>query len=121
MGLSGSSASTVWPPMGGSSPLSSEMLGEPDVPCTAGSPPPPSLQAVCFEFAIGPELVRQHRGSFAPLWTTGAGPKLMIWLGPQQRGSAIAAASKAPAAALGPALAVECGAVLMSVELDGSA
>ena len=38
-----------------------------------------SLQATLFDFAIG-ELVRQHRESFAPLWTLESWAKLMIWL-----------------------------------------
>ena len=37
------------------------------------------LQATLFDFAIG-ELVRQHRDSFAPLWTAESWAKLMIWL-----------------------------------------
>jgi hypothetical protein len=39
----------------------------------------PRLQARLFDFAIG-ELVRQHRESFQPLWTTESWAKLMIWL-----------------------------------------
>jgi len=38
-----------------------------------------NLQATLFDFAIG-ELVRQHRESFQPLWTTESWAKLMIWL-----------------------------------------
>ena len=38
-----------------------------------------SLQASLFDFAIG-ELVRQHRESFQPLWSTESWAKLMIWL-----------------------------------------
>lgn len=40
---------------------------------------PTNLQATVFDFAIG-ELVRQHRESFQPLWTTDSWAKLMIWL-----------------------------------------
>ncbi|MFN9635574.1 MAG: protein phosphatase [Synechococcaceae cyanobacterium] len=45
------------------------------------APPPPdlSLQATLFDFAIA-ELVRQHRDSFAPLWTVESWAKLLIWL-----------------------------------------
>lgn len=38
-----------------------------------------ALQAGLFDFALG-ELVRQHRTSFPPLWTTESWAKLMIWL-----------------------------------------
>jgi len=38
-----------------------------------------NLQVTLFDFAIG-ELVRQHRESFQPLWTTESWAKLMIWL-----------------------------------------
>jgi hypothetical protein len=38
-----------------------------------------ALQASLFDFSIG-ELVRQHRESFTPLWTTESWAKLMIWL-----------------------------------------
>ena len=37
------------------------------------------LQATLFDFAIA-ELVRQHRGSFQPLWTVDSWVKLLIWL-----------------------------------------
>ena len=36
------------------------------------------LQATLFDFAIA-ELVRQHRGSFQPLWTAESWVKLLIW------------------------------------------
>jgi hypothetical protein len=38
-----------------------------------------ALQAGLFDFALG-ELVRQHRASFPPLWTTESWAKLLIWL-----------------------------------------
>jgi hypothetical protein len=40
---------------------------------------PAALQARLFQFAIL-ELVRQHRESFPPLWTTESWAKLLIWL-----------------------------------------
>jgi hypothetical protein len=40
---------------------------------------PSRLQATLFDFAIA-ELVRQHRGSFQPLWTAEAWAKFLIWL-----------------------------------------
>jgi hypothetical protein len=44
------------------------------------SPPDAArLQANLAEFAIA-ELVRSHRGSFAPLWTQESWAKLLIWL-----------------------------------------
>jgi hypothetical protein len=39
----------------------------------------PSWQAKLFDVAIS-ELVRQHRESFAPLWTVESWAKLLIWL-----------------------------------------
>ena len=38
-----------------------------------------NLQATLFDFAIG-ELVRQHRTSFQPLWSSESWAKLLIWL-----------------------------------------
>jgi hypothetical protein len=40
---------------------------------------PSRLQATLVDFAIA-ELVRQHRGSFQPLWTAEAWAKFLIWL-----------------------------------------
>ena len=45
----------------------------------ASPPSDLSLQATLFDFAIA-ELVRQHRASFAPLWTVESWAKLLIWL-----------------------------------------
>ena len=62
-----------------------------------------SLQATLFDFAIA-ELVRQHRQSFQPLWTTESWAKLLIWLALSCGCSGEARALEAFAAALGPAL-----------------
>ncbi len=63
------------------------------------------LQAGVFDFALG-ELVRQHRESFAPLWTTESWAKLMIWLALNSGCSGDRQALEGFAAALGP---VVCG------------
>ncbi|MDM7951853.1 MAG: protein phosphatase [Cyanobium sp. CZS 25K] len=62
-----------------------------------------SLQGTLFDFAIA-ELVRQHRQSFPPLWTTESWAKLLIWLALSCGCSGDARALEAFAAALGPAL-----------------
>ena len=62
-------------------------------------------QAALFEFAIA-ELVRQHRASFLPLWTTDSWAKLMIWLALNCGAQGDEAGLRAFADALGPAL---CG------------
>ena len=64
---------------------------------------PTRLQATLFDFAIG-ELVRQHRSSFQPLWTSEAWAKLLIWLALNCGCSGDEAALKAFAEALGPVL-----------------
>lgn len=68
-----------------------------------GAPNPESLQATLVDFAIA-ELVRQHRSSFEPLWSTESWAKLMIWLALNCGCSGDEASLKAFADALGPAL-----------------
>lgn len=46
---------------------------------TPASPDPLALQATLVDFALA-ELVRQHRDSFPPLWTSDSWAKLLIWL-----------------------------------------
>ena len=46
---------------------------------TTASPDPLALQATLVDFALA-ELVRQHRESFAPLWSSESWAKLLIWL-----------------------------------------
>ncbi len=60
-----------------------------------------TLQAGLFEFASG-ELVRQHRQSFAPLWTAESWAKLMIWLALNSGADGDAAGLEGFAAAIGP-------------------
>ena len=62
-----------------------------------------SLQASLFDFAIG-ELVRQHRESFQPLWSTESWAKLMIWLSLNCGCSGDRDGLEAFAAALGPVI-----------------
>ena len=68
------------------------------------APAPEELQAALFHFAIG-ELVRQHRSSFPPLWSTESWAKLMIWLALNCGCSGDDEGLRQLAASLGPALA----------------
>lgn len=61
------------------------------------------LMANLAEFAIG-ELVRSHRGSFAPLWTQESWAKLLIWLALNCGCSGDRTGLETFAAALDPAL-----------------
>ncbi len=65
---------------------------------------PQALQAALFHFAIT-ELVRQHRASFPPLWTSESWAKLLIWLALNCGCSGDDDGLRRFAAALGPALA----------------
>ena len=60
-------------------------------------------QAALFAFAIT-ELVRQHRESFAPLWTVDSWAKLLIWLALSSGCPTDSVALEGFAAGLGPAL-----------------
>ena len=62
-----------------------------------------ALQATLFDFAIA-ELVRQHRSSFQPLWSSESWAKLMIWLALNCGCSGDETALKAFAEALGTGL-----------------
>lgn len=62
-----------------------------------------NIQATLFDFAIG-ELVRQHRASFQPLWSSESWAKLLIWLALNCGCSGDEAGLKTFAAALGPVL-----------------
>jgi hypothetical protein len=62
-----------------------------------------ALQATLVDFALT-ELVRQHRDSFPPLWTSESWAKLLIWLALNCGCSSDAASLEAFAEALGPAL-----------------
>ncbi|MEX1317673.1 MAG: protein phosphatase [Synechococcaceae cyanobacterium] len=64
---------------------------------------PAALQANLVDFALA-ELVRQHRESFQPLWSTDSWAKLMIWLALNCGCSGDEAGLRAFAEALGPAL-----------------
>jgi hypothetical protein len=64
-----------------------------------------ALQANLFRFAIE-ELIRQHRTSFAPLWTVESWAKLLIWLALNSGSSTDGAALETFAEALGTPLAL---------------
>jgi len=69
----------------------------------AVTPEPVALQATLFDFAIA-ELVRQHRASFAPLWSVESWAKLLIWLALNCGCGSDTASLQAFADALGPRL-----------------
>ncbi|MEB3275417.1 MAG: protein phosphatase [Cyanobacteriota bacterium] len=69
----------------------------------SGLPSREALQATLFDFAIA-QLVRQHRSSFAPLWSAESWAKLLIWLALNCGCSGDEAGLKAFAEALGPGL-----------------
>ncbi len=75
------------------------------------------LQATLFDFAIG-ELVRQHRGSFPPLWSSESWAKLLIWLALNCGCSGDEAGLRAFADALGPVLGGRLRRLYFERELD---
>ena len=84
-------------------PVPSPPPADPAQPSAAGSPTPPpaTLRRNLEDFALA-ELVRQHRASFAPLWTIESWAKLLIWLALNSGCSGDTASLEAFAAALGP-------------------
>jgi len=76
-----------------------------------------NLQATLFDFAIG-ELVRQHRESFEPLWSTESWAKLMIWLSLNCGCSGDRGSLEAYAEALGPGLTGRMRRIFFERELD---
>ena len=76
-----------------------------------------NLQATLFDFAIG-ELVRQHRESFQPLWSTESWAKLMIWLSLNCGCSGDRDGLEAFAAALGPVLSGRMRRLFFERELE---
>lgn len=75
------------------------------------------LQATLFEFAIT-ELVRQHRGSFQPVWSAESWAKLLIWLALNCGCSGDEAGLRAFAEALGPLLSARLRRLFFERELD---
>jgi hypothetical protein len=68
---------------------------------TTASPDPLALQATLVDFALA-ELVRQHRASFPPLWSSESWAKLLIWLALNCGCSGDESGLKAFAEAIGP-------------------
>jgi hypothetical protein len=87
------------------------------VTMTTASPDPLALQATLVDFALA-ELVRQHRTSFQPLWTTESWAKLLIWLALNCGCSGDEAGLKTFAAALGPVQTGRMRRVFFERELD---
>jgi hypothetical protein len=77
----------------------------------------PTIQVSLFNFAIG-ELVRQHRESFAPLWSMESWAKLMIWLALNCGCTTEPAVLEGFAAALGPALSSRMRRLFFERELE---
>jgi hypothetical protein len=76
-----------------------------------------ALQAGLFRFAIE-ALVRQHRSSFAPLWTAESWAKLLIWLALNSGSSADGAALQLFADALGAPLALRLRRLFFEREVE---
>jgi hypothetical protein len=75
-----------------------------------------NLQATLVDFALA-ELVRQHRESFQPLWSTDSWAKLLIWLALNCGCSGDQDGLRAFAEALGPALSRRLRRVFFEREL----
>lgn len=75
------------------------------------------LQATLFDFAIA-ELVRQHRDSFQPLWTTESWAKFLIWLALNCGCSGDQQGLEAFAMALGPVMTGRMRRVFFERELE---
>jgi hypothetical protein len=87
------------------------------VSATAGPVSDPAdLQATLVEFALA-ELVRQHRESFQPLWSTDSWAKLLIWLALNCGCSGDQEGLQAFATALGPRLGQRLRRVFFEREL----
>lgn len=89
----------------------------PPAPAPAPAAPPPAWQAQLFEFAIS-ELVRQHRESFAPLWTVESWAKLLIWLALSCGCATDQSSLEGFAAGLGPALSGRMRRLFFARELE---
>ena len=76
-----------------------------------------NLQATLFDFAIC-ELVRQHRESFQPLWSTDSWAKLMIWLSLNCGCSGDRDGLEAFATALGPVVSGRMRRIYFERELE---
>ncbi|EAQ75631.1 MULTISPECIES: hypothetical protein [unclassified Synechococcus] len=77
-----------------------------------------ALQAGLFDFALG-ELVRQHRTSFPPLWTTESWAKLMIWLALNCGADGSREGLEAFAGAIGPHATARMRRLFFERELEG--
>jgi hypothetical protein len=77
---------------------------------------PADLQATLVDFALA-ELVRQHRESFQPLWSTDSWAKLLIWLALNCGCSGDQDGLRAFAEALGPVLSRRLRRVFFEREL----
>ena len=78
---------------------------------------PTRIQATLFDFAIA-ELVRQHRDSFQPLWTSESWAKLLIWLALNCGFSGEREGLEAFATSLGPVITARMRRLFFKRELD---
>ena len=76
-----------------------------------------ALQATLIDFALA-ELVRGHRDSFQPAWSSESWAKLLIWLALNCGCSSDQAALEGFAQALGPALSQRMRHLFFSRELE---
>ena len=84
---------------------------------STATPDPVALQATLVDFALA-ELVRQHRESFQPLWSTESWAKLLIWLALNCGCSGDEAGLKTFAGALGAVQTARMRRVFFERELD---
>lgn len=91
------------------------------VAAASGDPLPcqDTLRANLVDFALA-ELVRQHRASFAPLWTIESWAKLLIWLALNSGCAGDTASLEAFAAALGPERSARLRQLFFSREFEAS-
>jgi len=96
-------------------------------PAASPSPQIPAAALLCHEslrsnltdFALG-ELVRQHRCSFAPLWTIESWAKLLIWLALNSGCAGDTASLESFAACLGPERSGRLRCLFFSREFEAS-
>ena len=78
-----------------------------------------TLRSNLADFALA-ELVRQHRTSFAPLWTIESWAKLLIWLALNSGCAGDTASLEAFAASLGPERSTRLRCLFFSREFEAS-
>lgn len=103
----------------GTSPAASPGPSAPAVPSSGSVPSHDTLRANLNDFALA-ELVRQHRSSFAPLWTIESWAKLLIWLALNSGCAGDTASLEAFAASLGPERSARLRRLFFAREFEAS-